>query len=104
MIQRKTMRGDPAADVNSDCGHFLAIHPHAGAAWDAAGDNLEFRERINDDLFDSANIRAYIALPFSQIQDGIADNLAGTVIGDVAAAVGGVILDPRATQRGIASQ
>ena len=37
MIQRKTVRGDPAADMHADCGHLLAIHPHAGAAWNSPG-------------------------------------------------------------------
>ena len=28
MIQRKTVRGDPAADMHADCGHLPAIYPH----------------------------------------------------------------------------
>src|SRR5271156_1816374 len=104
MIQRKTVRSDPTADVHADGGHLLAIHPHAGAPWDASGDNLKLRERIDDHLFSGAHISAYVAFPFSQIQDGIADDLAGTVIGDVAATVGGMIVDPRAAEGGFASQ
>ncbi len=66
--------------------------------------NLEFRERIDDHLFDRPNIGAHVALPFSQIQDRIADNLARAVIGDVAAAVGGMKLDTGAAQRVFAGQ
>ena len=76
MIQRKTVRSDPAADMHADCGHLLAIHPHAGAARNSPGCNTELRERIDDHLLDGPNIGDHVALPFSQIQDRIADDLA----------------------------
>ena len=52
----------------------------------------------------AANVGAHVALPFSQIEDRIADDLARTVIGDVAAAVGGVELDAGARQDFVAGQ
>ena len=67
-------------------------------------DNVELRERIDDHLLDGPNIGDHVALPFSQIQDRIADDLAGAVIGDVAAAIGGIELDSGAAQRVFARQ
>src|SRR5580700_6277753 len=99
MIQRKTVRSDPPADMHADSGHFLAIYPDAGAARNSPGCNIELRERIHDHLFDSANIGHHVALPFSQIHDRIADNLTRSVISDVTAAVGGIELDAGAAQR-----
>src|SRR5882724_5694053 len=84
--------------MNSDRGDFLSIGPHAGATFQTSRWDAAFCQRINDDLLDGANISHHVALPFSQIEDGITDDLAGAVIGNVAAAVGGKIGDPSAGQ------
>ena len=52
----------------------------------------------------AAHVRADIALPFAQIEDRIADELAGTVIGHVAAAVRGIECDARALQDFVARE
>src|SRR5689334_25157471 len=98
MIQRKTVGSDPAADVHSDCGHLFPIYPDAGTAVHAAGLDREFGQRADDDLLDRADVSDHVSLPFSQIENRIADDLAGTVVGDVAAAVGRVKGDASAAE------
>ncbi len=61
-------------------------------------------KRVDEHLLDGAHISAHVALPFAQIQDRIADDLAGTVIGHVAAAVGGIECDAGAAQHFVAGQ
>ena len=51
-----------------------------------------------------AHVGAHVALPIAQIEDRIADQLAGTVIRDVAAAIGGVEGDAGARQNVVAGQ
>jgi hypothetical protein len=55
-------------------------------------------------LLDGPEIGAHIALPFSQIHDWIADNLAWTMISDIAAAIGWIKFDPGAAQRSFARE
>jgi hypothetical protein len=89
-VQRETVRGDPSADVHADGADFAPAHPNAGQLGNAAGLDAEIGQRIDDGLLDGPDVSAHVALPFAQVQDGIADELAGAVIGDVAAAVGGM--------------
>src|ERR1700678_3061669 len=84
--------------MHADGGHLPAIYPHSRAAWNTSGCQAELRQSIDDYLLDSPDVSHYVAFPFSQIHDRIADDLAGTVIRDVAAAVGGVELDAGAAQ------
>src|ERR1035441_316926 len=77
--------------------------PDAGAAWDAPGQHAEVGAGADEGLFHHADevdgpqksvARVALAGPFApQVEDGVADELAGTVIGDVAAAVDLVELD-----------
>ena len=52
----------------------------------------------------AAHVSAHVALPLAQVQDGVAHQLAGAVIGDVAAAVGGMEGDAGAGQDLFAGQ
>src|ERR1700733_13581494 len=56
MIQRKTVRSDPAADMHADGGHFLPIYPHAGAARNSSSWYTEVRKRVHDRLLHGPNI------------------------------------------------
>ena len=117
------MGGDALRDVNADGGEFAlglllflttdhwalitrltaAEGPDAGAARDALGQHAEVGAGADEGFFHHADevdraqesvARAALAGPFAaQVEDGIADELAGTVIGDVAAAVDLVELD-----------
>jgi hypothetical protein len=82
----------------ADSGDFLSVHPHASASFQPASVNVEFRERIHNHLLDGPDVGDYVALPFSQIEDWITDDLAGPMVSNVAAAVAGMIVDSGARQ------
>ena len=77
-----------------------AMRPDAGALADALRHDAEVAAGTDEDLFehadevDGAEVRAFFAGQVAaQIDDGVADELAGAVIGDVAATVDLVELD-----------
>ena len=90
--------------MHADSPNFGLADPDSRAFRNAAGLDTEIRQRIDERLFDRAHVRAHIALPVAQVQDGIADDLSRSVIGDVAAAVGGMEGDAGAGQDFFASQ
>src|SRR5579884_3852915 len=98
MVQSEAVRGDPAADVDANGGDFSAVDPDSGSAFEAVRMNVELCEGVDERLFDGANIRDYVALPFAEIEDGVTDDLAGAMIGDVAAAIGVMELDAGALE------
>src|SRR5579862_4612576 len=57
LIQGKTMRGDPTADMNANSRHLLPIHPDAGTARLAPSLNSKFREGVDYRLLHRPNIR-----------------------------------------------
>src|ERR1039458_10902297 len=94
------------------CGGRAAEGPDAGAAWDALGQHAEVGAGADEGFFHHADevdgpqksvARAALAGPFAaQVEDGVADQLAGTVIGDIAAAVDLVELDAARSEELIA--
>src|SRR5579871_745877 len=90
VIQCKSMRSDPAADVNADGCDLLSLNPNAGAAQETLGLDAEFVQSVDNRLLHGPNIGDHVALPFSQIENGISDDLTGAMIGDVAAPIGGM--------------
>src|SRR5258708_4369635 len=93
------MRGNPAADMHANSGDFASRGPHARSARVAPCFYPELSQRIDQRLLEGANVRHHVALPFSQIDDGVADDLTGTMIGYVAAAVGVLEIDPGPRER-----
>src|SRR5215469_18043282 len=87
------MRGDPAADVDTNGRElFLGdaarrLDPDAGFAGDAIGGDAEVGRGADHGFFQSADVPVNIAADAVEIENGIADDLAGAVIGDVAAAI-----------------
>src|SRR5579883_1844779 len=85
---------DPAADVDTDGGEFLVgnvarrLDPDAGFAGNAIGGDAEIGGGANHGFFEGANVPVDIAAVAIEIEDGIADDLAWAVIGDIAAAIG----------------
>jgi hypothetical protein len=84
--------------MHADCADFGVAHPDAGAFRNAARLDIEIRKRIDHGLLDRPHVRAHVALPIAQIQDGVADDLSRPVIRDVAAAVGGMKSDAGVAQ------
>ena len=64
------------------------VDPHPRVLGEAAGADAERGERVDDHLFDVADVAGGVEL-VGDGEDRIADELAGTVVGDVAAAAHG---------------
>jgi len=90
--------------VHADGGDLALAHPNARKLRDAARLDAEIRQRVDQGLFDGPYVRAHIALPLAQVQDGVADDLSRPVVGHVAAPVRGMEGDTGAAQDLFASQ
>ena len=72
------------------------------AACDARGCDFEIGCRANHGFFELLHVPADVATVFGEIEDGVADDLSGAVVGDVAAAVGFVEGDVHLGQQAVA--
>jgi len=90
--------------VHTNCADFALPHPHSRQLRNAARLDAEVRQSIDQRLLDGTHVRAHVALPFAQVQNRIAHDLPRPVIGDVAAAVGGMEGDAGAGQHIFAGQ
>ena len=88
------MAGDPARDAHADCPNLIGADPRAGEPLDAAALQPEISRGSNHDLFEIAHVLVHVAPVGPQVDDRVADDLSGPVIGDVAAAARLVHLDP----------
>jgi hypothetical protein len=93
--------GDAARDVDADGADLLfsdfacnsAVGPDAGAALDPAGKDSVAGAEADQGFFHAADVvdwaeAASVGIgQAAQVEDGVADELAGAVVGDVAAAV-----------------
>ncbi len=79
----------------ADCGDFFASHPNTFIAffWNPLRGNAKNSQRVDQTALDAIEIRMDVAFPFSQIENRIANKLAGAVIGNVAPAIGFEIID-----------
>src|SRR6266849_5869431 len=93
-VEGEAVGGDPAADMDTDGGKFFfgdiggRLDPDAGFAGDAIGGDGEIGGGADHGLFERTDVPVDVAANAVEIEDRIADDLAGAVIGDVAAAVG----------------
>src|SRR5882757_3714807 len=93
-VEGEAVGGDPAADVDADGGEFFfgdaarRLHPDAGFAGDAVGGDAEIGGGADHGFFERADVPVNVAADGIEIKNWIADDLAGAVVGDVAAAVG----------------
>ena len=90
-IVREAVRSDPAAQVHAKRRELFfaggVIHPNSVVGRDAASSHAEIGRGANHHFFELLDVPAHVAAMLREIQDGIADDLAGAVIGDVAAAI-----------------
>src|SRR5690606_16904496 len=86
-VEGEAVVGDPAAHGHADGGDFAVGDPDAGLAVAAGGDEAEFADGVDQDLFQKAQVGVEV-FAGGEVDDGVADELAGAVVGDVAAAVG----------------
>ena len=93
-VVSKTVGSDPAADVYANGGEFFfgdiagGLDPDASLAGDTIGGDAEIGGCANHGFFESADVPVNVAANAIEIQNGVADDLAGAVISDVAAAIG----------------
>ena len=98
-VEGEAVGSYPAADVDADGGEFFLwdiarrMNPDAGFAWDAIRGDAEIAGGADHGLFERADVPVDVAADGIEIEDGVADDLAGAVVGDIAAAVGFAELD-----------
>ena len=98
-VECEAVGGDPAADVDANSGEFFfgdianGLDPDASFAGYAIGGDAEIGGGADHGLFEGADVPVDVAPNGIEIKDWITDDLAGAVIGDVAAAVGFTELD-----------
>ncbi len=85
-VQREPMAGDPTRDPHADCPDLLVADPNSRQAGDSRSGDAELRDRSNQHFFDVAHVAVNIAAVRFEVDDRVADKLAGPVIGHVAAA------------------
>ena|ERR1700723_2198329 len=69
------------------------VEPDAVQSFDAMSFDFEFPRGANHCFFELMDVPADIPAMLGEIEDRIADDLPGAVIGDIAAAIGGMKLD-----------
>ena len=82
------MRGDPARDAHADRGDLVVADPDAALSLGALSGDAVFANGPDQHLFEFRHVLAHVAIAFAEVDDRIADELAGTVIGDVTPARG----------------
>ena len=87
-IQGKAVLGDPAAHADADGGDFSVLDPDAGEALAVigGGDALGVEE-VDLGLLQGAEVTVQVAGIAVEVEDQVADQLAGTVPGGLAATV-----------------
>ena len=98
-VEGEAMGGDPAADVDADGRKLFfgdvagRMNPDPGFAGDPIGGDAEIGGGADHGFFEGADIPVNVAADKIEIENGVADELAGAMIGDVAAAIGFAKLD-----------
>ena len=84
------MHRDAVGDADADGGDLVLAagrgDPDAGAALDASAVDAELGEHVDEDALEPAHVADHVDR-LGEAQDRVADELAGTVPGDLAAAV-----------------
>jgi hypothetical protein len=92
-VECEAVTRDPSRDAHPNGRDLLVAHPDAGQPFDAAGIDTVIGGRANEDRFEIAHVTVNVATVGVQVDDRIADNLPGPVIGDIAPATGLVNVD-----------
>ena len=82
------MAGDAAGNADADSGDLRVAGPDAGTPVYAVRVDAEGRQRFDQRRLQRAHVPARALPPAAQIENRVADELAGAVESDVAAAVG----------------
>ncbi len=85
-VEGEAVHGDPAGDPHPDGGHLAPLGPHPRIARLRPGVHPEVRQGGDERLLHLAHV-GDDPLRVLEADDGVADELARAVVGDVAAAV-----------------
>ena len=92
-VEREAVARNPPRDANADRRELLIRHPGAGQPRHTLRVHAEFRDGGDHHLLEIANVAMDVAPVRPQIDDRITHQLAGAVVGHVAAAAGFEHLD-----------
>ena len=98
-VEGEAVRGDPARDAHADGADLLVPEPGAGEAGHAARREAVVRAGADHHFLEVAHVAVHVAPVGGEIEDRVADHLAGAVVGDVAAAAGLEHLEAALAQR-----
>src|SRR5690606_12526520 len=94
-VEGEAVGSDPAGrNPDSDRRELSVVDPDAGEALDAASLYSQIEKSEDQDLLEIAEIPVEVASLHWKLQDGVADQLARSVVGDIATAPDAVDLDP----------
>ena len=93
------MARNPSGDADANRRQLVAADPDAGESVDAPGVDAIVARGTNQHVFEVADVAVNVAAIRPEIHDGVPDDLAGSVVGDIAAASGLVHLDAAGRQR-----
>ena len=88
------MHADPMAGADADgadltgAAFYLCIEPYAGCPFEAFALDIVCEKGLDDGFFEFVDVFAGAFDEIAEVEDGVADYLTGTVVGDVAATVG----------------
>ena len=99
MIQRKAMAGDPAGNSDTDRRELFLADPHSGEPINSSGRDAVVAGDSYEHFLEIPNVAVHVTPVGLQVDDWIADDLPGTVVGDVAAATGFEDLNPARGKR-----
>ena len=92
-IEREAVARNPARDAYADRRELLLADPDAGQPFHPTSLDAVIGGGTDEDGFEVAHVAVDVAAARVQVDDGITDELPGTVIGDVAAPAGLMDLD-----------
>jgi hypothetical protein len=87
-IEGEPVTGYPAREAHTDRGQFVATHPDAGQARDPRRRDPEIACHPYEDFFEVTHVAVDVATIGIEVNDRVAHDLAGTVVGHIAAASG----------------
>ncbi len=87
-VDREAMHGNPFPYANADGGELAVFHPDAGKAIAATGVHAEVVAGADEGVFEFAQVIMEVAATGIEVEDRVADELAGAVISRLAATVG----------------
>jgi hypothetical protein len=82
------MHCHPAFDSNTDGSEFSPVGPDPGTTGYSIRRNSEITGHTDEDLLQEAEVMAQILSPLTKVEDGITDQLARAMKGDISPPVG----------------